>query len=89
MDYLLRYTDAFPIAVVEAKAESHPPDAGLEQAKRYAHDLGVPFAYSTNGHGIVEYDFFTKSSHELATFPGFDDPLSELSVQHRADKPWY
>ena len=55
VDYLLRYTDAFPTAVVEAKAESHAPDAGLEQAKRYAHGLGVPLAYATNGHGIVEY----------------------------------
>jgi hypothetical protein len=27
----------------------------LEQASHYAHDLGVPFAYATNGHGIVEY----------------------------------
>jgi type I restriction enzyme R subunit len=73
VDYLLRYTDAFPIAVLEAKAESHPPDAGLEQAKRYAQDLGVPFAYSTNGHGIVEYDFFVKSGRELRAFPSSDD----------------
>ena len=55
VDYLLRYADAFPIAVVETKAELHAPDAGLEQAKRYAHDLGMPLAYATNGHGIVEY----------------------------------
>jgi type I site-specific restriction endonuclease len=55
VDYLLCYTDAFPIAVIEAKAESHAPDSGLEQAKLYAHDLGMPFAYATNGHGIVEY----------------------------------
>ncbi len=55
MDYLLRYIGAFPIAVMEAKAKSCAPDAGLEQAKRYAHDLGMPFAYATNGHDIVEY----------------------------------
>lgn len=69
VDYLLRYTEAFPIAVVEAEAEDKPPNAGLEQAKGYAQDLGVPFAYSTNGHGIVEYDFFTKSSQLRETFP--------------------
>ena len=73
VDYLLRYTDAFPIAVVEAKAESHAPDAGLEQAKRYVHDLGMPFAYATNGHGIVEYDFFIKASRELTAFPPPDN----------------
>lgn len=30
VDYLLRYTDAFPVAIIEAKDESHTPDAGLE-----------------------------------------------------------
>ena len=73
VDYLLRYTDAFPVAVVEAKDESHTPNAGLEQAKRYARDLGVAFAYSTNGHSIVEYDFFTHQSRELSAFPAPDE----------------
>lgn len=73
VDYLLRYTDAFPIAVVEAKDESHPPDAGLEQAKRYARDLGTAFAFSTNGHRIVEYDFFLHASRDLTAFPTPDE----------------
>ncbi|GIX08276.1 MAG: hypothetical protein KatS3mg115_2679 [Candidatus Poribacteria bacterium] len=70
VDYLLRLSDAFPIGVVEAKAESEPADAGLEQAKSYARDLGVAFAYATNGHRIIEFDFFTNSSRELERFPG-------------------
>src|SRR5260221_13840370 len=49
IDYLLRYTDGFPIAVVEAKEEGLPAEAGFEQAKSYAQDLLLPFAYSTNG----------------------------------------
>jgi type I restriction enzyme R subunit len=69
VDYLLRLSDAFPIAVVEAKAESEPPEAGLEQAKRYARDLGLAFAYSTNGHKIIEFDLFTNSSREIERFP--------------------
>ncbi|RMH21472.1 MAG: DEAD/DEAH box helicase [Gammaproteobacteria bacterium] len=69
VDYLLRLSESFPIAVVEAKAESEPADAGLEQAKRYAKDLSVPFAYSTNGHKIIEFDFFTNSSREINAFP--------------------
>lgn len=73
VDYLLRYTDGFPIAVVEAEPEGSPAEAGLEQAKRYAQDLGLAFAYSTNGHSVVEYDFFTHSSRELATFPRPED----------------
>src|SRR5438093_6608355 len=31
-DYLLRYTESFPIAVTEAKAEDLDPAAGLQQA---------------------------------------------------------
>jgi type I restriction enzyme R subunit len=73
VDYLLRYTDAFPIAVIEAKDESHSPNAGLEQAKRYARELGLTFAYSSNGHGIVEYDFFSHGSRDLGGFPTPDN----------------
>lgn len=73
VDFLFRYTDGFPIAVVEAKREGVSAYAGLEQAKAYARDLGVAFAYATNGHEIVEYDFFTHQSRELATFPSPDE----------------
>lgn len=69
VDYLLRYTDAFPIAVVEAKAEGEGAEAGFEQAKDYAQDVGVAFAYATNGHEIVEYDFFAHQSRDLGAFP--------------------
>jgi len=73
IDYLLRYTDGFPIAVVEAKEEGLPAEAGFEQAKEYAKDLLVPFAYSTNGNQILEYDFFTRTSRELNEFPRPDE----------------
>ena len=73
IDYLLRYTDGFPIAVVEAKEEGLSADAGFEQAKGYAKDLLVPFAYSTNGQKILEYDFFTRISRELSEFPTPDE----------------
>ncbi len=73
VDYLLRYTDGFPIAIIEVKAESQSPDAGLEQAKEYAKELGLAFAYSTNGHRIIEYDFFTKATQELDRFPSPDE----------------
>ncbi len=69
VDYLLRYTDGFPIAAVEAKEEGLPAEAGFEQVKGYARDLGLPFAYASNGHEILEYDFFTNTSRELTVFP--------------------
>src|ERR1039458_1735980 len=60
-DYLLRYQESFPIAVVEAKAEDLDPLAGSQQAKGYAPMLGLYFAYSSNGHGIAEWDFTTNT----------------------------
>jgi len=70
VDYLLLYNGEFPIAVVEAKRKHKTPDEGLEQAIKYAKILGVKFAYSTNGKGIVEYDFTTgKQSEVMDTFP--------------------
>ncbi len=69
VDYLLRYSESLPIAVVEVKPEDSPAEAGLEQAKAYARDLGLFFAYATNGREIVEYDFFTHTSRTLYEFP--------------------
>ena len=68
-DYLLRYTSDFAIAVVEAKRERKTPGAGLQQAKDYAEMLGLKFAYATNGHGIVEFDYLTGLEKELDLFP--------------------
>ena len=68
-DYLLRYTRDLTIAVIEAKAAYKLPGDGLQQAKEYAQMLGLNFAYSTNGHGIVEFDFITGKEQEIDTFP--------------------
>lgn len=68
-DYLLRYTPDFTIAVVEAKSEFRKASDGLQQAKEYAQTLGLPFAYSTNGKNIVEFDFTIGRESELTAFP--------------------
>jgi len=72
-DYILRYRRDFPIAVVEAKAAYKNPADGLQQAKEYAQILGLKFAYSTNGHGIVEHDFTTGVDNDLQNFPSPED----------------
>jgi type I restriction enzyme R subunit len=77
-DYLLRYTRDFPIAVVEAKAAYKSPGDGLQQAKDYATVLGLKFAYATNGHGIVEFDFLTGLERELQEFPSPTDLWARL-----------
>lgn len=55
-----------PIAVVEAKDMQHTIAAGMQQALGYASKLDAPFAYSSNGKGFIEHDFFTGIEREIA-----------------------
>ena len=64
-DYLLSYISGLPLAIVEAKDTDHSVGAGLQQAMGYAVSLDVPFAYSSNGYGFVEHDFFTGKERNL------------------------
>jgi type I restriction enzyme R subunit len=77
-DYLLRFTRDFLIGVVEAKAAYKSPGDGLQQAKDYAEVLGLKFAYSTNGHGIIEFDFTSGKERERTTFPTPDELWDRL-----------
>ncbi len=81
---MFRLHNALPIAILEAKDESHTVDAGLEQAKGYAMELGLPFAYSSNGRGFVEFDFFQNRSRECADFPGPEELLGRWHAQNPA-----
>lgn len=69
-DYVLS-SDGLPIAVIEAKDDSHHVAAGLQQAKSYAQMLDLRFAYSSNGKGFVEFDFHENTERQLgiADFP--------------------
>lgn len=77
-DYLLRYRRDFPIAVVEAKTVYAHAGDGLQQAKEYAHILGLKFAYATNGEGIVEHDFLTGLDNDVDSFPSADELWNRL-----------
>lgn len=69
VDFLLRYTRDFPLAVVEAKAVYKTSADGMQQAKEYAEMLGLKFAYATNGREILEFDYFTGRETALAAYP--------------------
>lgn len=69
VDYLLRYTRDFPLAVVEAKAAYRSALDGLQQAKQYAEMLGLKFAYATNGQELVEFDYFTGRETVCSIYP--------------------
>jgi len=68
-DYLLRYSQNFPIAIVEAKKKYKLAADGIQQAKDYAQILGLKFAYSTNGTEILEFDFITGLESKLSKYP--------------------
>jgi type I restriction enzyme R subunit len=69
VDYLLRYTRDFPLAVIEAKAAYKSAGDGLQQAKDYAEMLGLKFAYATNGQEIIEFDYFTGRESVVTDYP--------------------
>jgi type I restriction enzyme R subunit len=68
-DFLLRFNRDITLAVVEAKSDRRPAGDGLQQAKEYAEILGLKFAYATNGHEIIEYDYFTCMEQVVDRFP--------------------
>lgn len=86
-DYLLRYSQHFMIAVVEAKAAYKNPGDGLQQAKEYAQILDLRFTYSTNGHAIVEHDFLSGKESNLTTFPSPADLWARLQSHLDLKKP--
>jgi len=77
-DYILRYTRDIPLAIVEAKAEYKKPGDGMQQAKEYAEILDLKFAYSSNGPGILEFDFTTGVEQEVENFPTPDELWGRL-----------
>ena len=84
-DYLLRYRQDFPIAVVEAKARYKHAAEGLQQARLYAEMLGLRFAYATNGEGIIEVDYTTGAEQGVAQFPTPDDLWQRLRTAESLD----
>src|ERR1700751_2126095 len=69
VDYLLRYTRDFPLAVVEAKAAYKTAADAVQQARAYAEMLGLKFAYATNGHDTIEIDYFTGTESHVSAYP--------------------
>lgn len=55
-DYILYYKPNLPIALIEAKINSEPVGAGMQQALEYAQTLDIPFVFSSNGDGFVFHD---------------------------------
>ena len=83
-DYILYLSANNPIAIVEAKDNTHSVSHGLQQAIAYARMLDLPFAYSSNGDGFAEHDFLTGQEREF----GLDEFPTEQELIERYKKEY-
>lgn len=80
-DYVLLRETGVPVAIVEAKDNTHSVSHGMQQALGYAEILDVPSAFSSNG------DAFT--SHNKVPAPGEDIECEiPLSAFPSPDELW-
>ncbi|MBI2577465.1 MAG: DEAD/DEAH box helicase family protein [Candidatus Wildermuthbacteria bacterium] len=73
-DYILYHKNNLPLALIEAKDESHSVGDGMQQALAYAEALDIPFVYSSNGKDFLEHDRLAKKGKKeqelsLEAFP--------------------
>lgn len=55
-DIVLYHKEGLPLAVIEAKANKHHINKGMQQGLNYARLLDVPFVFASNGDGFVFHD---------------------------------
>lgn len=55
-DYILYYKPNIPLAIIEAKDDSHEIGDGMQQALEYAEILDIPFIFTSNGTGFRFHD---------------------------------
>ena len=68
-DYILYFKPNIPIAVIEAKDNTHSVGDGMQQALDYAKTLNIPFVFSSNGDGFVFHDRTGASTPHEADLP--------------------
>src|SRR3982751_1448412 len=62
-DYVLYYKPNIPLALIEAKDNTHSVADGLQQGLEYGSTLGIPFVFSSNGDGFVLHDRTGTAAH--------------------------
>ena len=73
-DYILYFRPNIPLALIEAKDNTHSVGDGMQQGLEYATTLDIPFVFSSNGDGFVFHDRTgaggaTETNLALDTFP--------------------
>ena len=73
-DYILYARPNLPIALIEAKDQSHSVGDGMQQALNYAETLDIPFVFSSNGKAFLLHDRTGTSSQVETTLDLTDFP---------------
>ena len=86
-DYVLSVKPNIPLALIEAKDNTHSVGDGMQQALEYAMTLDIPFVFSSNGDGFVFHDRTglggaTETNLNLDGFP----PPADLWARYAAWK---
>lgn len=68
-DYILFQQPDLPIALIEAKDNTHSVGSGMQQALAYAETLDIPFVFSSNGDGFLLHD-------RTGTYPSIETELT-------------
>ncbi len=55
-DYILYFKPNIPLALIEAKDNTHSVGDGMAQGLEYAATLNIPFVFSSNGDGFLFHD---------------------------------
>jgi type I restriction enzyme R subunit len=86
-DYVLYYKPNIPIALIEAKDNSHSVGDGMQQALGYASTLNIPFVFSSNGDGFLFHDVTGRSPEKETNLAldQFPSPI-DLWEKYRAWK---
>jgi len=78
-DYVLSFEPGIPVAVVEAKDNTHSVSHGMQQALGYAHILQVPNAFSSNGDAFASHNKTVSDGEPVEhEFPLSDFPNPEI-----------
>ncbi len=77
-DYILYYKQNLPLAIIEAKDNTHAVGAGMQQGLEYGDILDIPFVFSSNGDAFIEHDK-TKSVGDIEREISLDEfPTPEM-----------
>ena len=87
-DYVLFYKENLPLAIVEAKDNSHRVGDGMQQALEYAEKLDVRFVFTSNGDNFLFHDR-KLGSEKVVELDEFPSPEVLFNLQYSKDMETY